>query len=171
MSIQPGKIIIDFYHAREHQWNLARELYRAEEAAQKRWLMHKLDWLDNGKIEKLTAALGKLADSHSNPELIKAIRGEVEYFDNIRDRMRYPEFREQNLFVGSGVIEAGCKPWLALASNNPACSGLSAVRTPSSLSVAAVSAANLRIFESSGQVDHNFHVAHLAQLENEIRVC
>jgi hypothetical protein len=23
--------------------------------------------------------------------------------------MRYPEFREQGLFVGSGVIEAGCK--------------------------------------------------------------
>jgi hypothetical protein len=24
-------------------------------------------------------------------------------------RMRYPEFRRQDLFVGSGVIEAGCK--------------------------------------------------------------
>jgi hypothetical protein len=23
--------------------------------------------------------------------------------------MRYPEFRKMNLFVGSGVIEAGCK--------------------------------------------------------------
>ena len=23
--------------------------------------------------------------------------------------MRYPEFRKKNLFVGSGVIEAGCK--------------------------------------------------------------
>ncbi|HUE03279.1 MAG TPA: ISKra4 family transposase, partial [Bryobacteraceae bacterium] len=30
-------------------------------------------------------------------------------FDSNRDRMRYPEFRQQNLFVGSGVIEAGCK--------------------------------------------------------------
>ena len=24
-------------------------------------------------------------------------------------RMRYPEFRREELFVGSGVIEAGCK--------------------------------------------------------------
>jgi hypothetical protein len=24
-------------------------------------------------------------------------------------RMRYPKFRRQHLFVGSGVIEAGCK--------------------------------------------------------------
>jgi hypothetical protein len=71
--------------------------------------MRKLDWLENGKIEKLVAALGKLADENTNAELIKAIRIEAEYFDRNRDRMRYPEFREQNLFVGSGVIEAGCK--------------------------------------------------------------
>jgi hypothetical protein len=25
------------------------------------------------------------------------------------ERMRYPEFRNQHLFVGTGVIEAGCK--------------------------------------------------------------
>jgi hypothetical protein len=101
--------IVDLYHAREHLWNLARKLYPAEEAAQKRWLMHKLDWLENGKIEKLVAALGKLADTSTNPELVKAIRLEAEYFDSNRDRMRYPEFRKKELFVGSGVIEAGCK--------------------------------------------------------------
>jgi hypothetical protein len=27
--------------------------------------------------------------------------------------MRYPEFRRQHLFVGSGVIEAGCKTVIA----------------------------------------------------------
>jgi hypothetical protein len=71
--------------------------------------MRKLDWLENGKIEKLTTALRKLADSEQNSELGRAIRIEAEYFDSNRDRMRYPEFRKQNLFVGSGVIEAGCK--------------------------------------------------------------
>lgn len=101
--------IVDLYHAREHLWDLARKLCPADEAAQKRWLMHKLDWLENGKIEKLAAALLKLADASTNAELVKAIRIEAEYFDNNRDRMRYPEFRKKNLFVGSGVIEAGCK--------------------------------------------------------------
>ncbi len=106
----PGAIqIVDLYHAREHLWDLARKLHPADVVAQKRWLMHKLDWLENGKIEKLTAALSKLADVTTHPELVKAIRCETEYFDNNRDRMRYPEFRKQNLFVGSGVIEAGCK--------------------------------------------------------------
>lgn len=106
----PGAIqIVDLYHAREHLWELARKLYPADEPAQKRWLIPELDLLDNGKIEKLVAALGKLANSNSNPELVKIIRIEAEYFEGNQDRMRYPEFRRKNLFVGSGVIEAGCK--------------------------------------------------------------
>jgi hypothetical protein len=106
----PGAIqIVDLYHAREHLWDLARKLKPADEAAQKRWLMSKLDWLENGKIEKLALALRKLADAEQNSELAKAICVEAEYFDGNRDRMRYPEFRKKNLFVGSGVIEAGCK--------------------------------------------------------------
>jgi hypothetical protein len=106
----PGALqIVDLYHAREHLWDVARKLYPADEAAQKRWLMPKMDWLDNGKIEKLVAAFRKLADSNTNPELAKTIRNEAEYFETNRDRMRYPDFRRQNLFVGSGVIEAGCK--------------------------------------------------------------
>jgi hypothetical protein len=80
-----------------------------DETALKRWLMRKLDWLENGKIEKLARALRNLADAQPNSELAKAIRIEAEYFDSNRDRMRYPEFRKKNLFVGSGVIEAGCK--------------------------------------------------------------
>jgi len=110
----PGAIqIVDLYHAREHLWDLARRLYPADEVAQKRWLRCKLDWLEKGKIEKLATALRKLADSNSNPELAKIIRIEAEYFDGNRERMRYPEFRKQNLFVGSGVIEAGCKTVIA----------------------------------------------------------
>lgn len=106
----PGAIqIVDLYHAREHLWDLARKLHPADEVAQKRWLMRKLDWLENGMIEKLAMALRKLADAEQNSELAKAIRIEAEYFDSNRDRMRYPDFRKKNLFVGSGVIEAGCK--------------------------------------------------------------
>ena len=34
---------------------------------------------------------------------------EIGYFRNNAHRMRYGQFREQGLFVGSGVVEAGCK--------------------------------------------------------------
>ena len=65
------------------------------------------DLLDEGKIEDLVAALRSIGSS--NAELSEKIRIEAGYFENHAERMRYPEFRRQHLFVGSGVIEAGCK--------------------------------------------------------------
>ena len=34
---------------------------------------------------------------------------EVAYFENNIERMRYADFRARGLFIGSGVVEAGCK--------------------------------------------------------------
>ena len=59
--------------------------------------------------EVRNGTLRSLAESNTNSELVKAMRTEAEYFDSNRDRMRYPEFRAKHWFVGSGVIEAGCK--------------------------------------------------------------
>jgi hypothetical protein len=41
------------------------------------------------------------------------VRNEAEYFERNAERMRYPAFRAQGLFVGSGVVEAGCKTVIA----------------------------------------------------------
>ena len=43
------------------------------------------------------------------PEPAQLLRCEGDYFARNAERMRYPAFRRQHLFVGSGVIEAGCK--------------------------------------------------------------
>jgi hypothetical protein len=45
----------------------------------------------------------------TNPEVAEKLRIEADYFERNAERMRYPKFRRQHLFVGSGVIEAGCK--------------------------------------------------------------
>jgi hypothetical protein len=104
----PGAIqIVDLYHARQHLWDLARKLYLNQEAEQRRWMMIHQDMLDKGDVENLVVALRSI-DS-SNPELAEAIRTTANYFETNTSRMRYPEFRSQHLFVGSGVIEAGCK--------------------------------------------------------------
>src|SRR5205823_3085453 len=60
-----------------------------------------------GLIEKLVSSL-RAIDS-SDPELLETIRIQTDYFEKNAERMRYPEFRRQHLFIGSGVIEAGCK--------------------------------------------------------------
>jgi len=99
--------IVDLYHARQHLWDLAAKLYPNDSPSQKRWVMREKDKLDQGEIESLVAALRSLQASH--PDLVKTILTEANYFERNQERMRYPKFRQQGLFVGSGVIEAGCK--------------------------------------------------------------
>ena len=105
----PGAVqIVDLYHARQHLWDLARRLHPNDEVTQKAWIkVHQKRLLDKGKIEKLVTALRSI---HSgNLEVAEKIRTEADYFARNAERMRYPTFRRQHLFVGSGVIEAGCK--------------------------------------------------------------
>ncbi len=119
--------IVDLYHARQHLWDLARKLYPNDAPAQKKWLgLHQKRWLDQGKIEKLVSSLRAI--DPPNPELAEILRIEADYFETHAARMRYPSFRKQHLFVGSGVIEAGCNPSSVHDSNNPVCSGLSAAQ-------------------------------------------
>jgi len=104
----PGAIqIVDLYHARQHLWELARKLYPNQEVKQKRWVMVQKHKLDDGKIEKLVRGLRSIESP--DVELAEQIRTEANYFEKNAHRMRYPEFRRQHLFVGSGVIEAGCR--------------------------------------------------------------
>ena len=105
----PGAIqIVDLYHAREHLWELARKLCPNDLAAQKAWMKaHQKRLLDQGKIEELVTSLRCIAST--NTEVIDKLRTEASYFERNAARMRYPDFRRQHLFVGSGVIEAACK--------------------------------------------------------------
>jgi hypothetical protein len=105
----PGAIqIVDLYHARQHLWELARKLYPNDEVNQKTWIkVHQRRLLEKGKIEKLVGALRSIVST--NTEVAEKIRTEADYFERNAQRMRYPKYRRQHLFVGSGVIEAGCK--------------------------------------------------------------
>jgi hypothetical protein len=105
----PGAVqIVDLYHARQHLWDLARRLHPNDPVQQKAWMkIHQKRLLDKGKIEKLVLRLRSIEST--NAELSEKIRTEADYFERNVERMRYPKFRRQHLFVGSGVIEAGCK--------------------------------------------------------------
>jgi hypothetical protein len=104
----PGAVqIVDLYHARQHLWDLARRLYPNDPAAQQAWMkIHQKRLLDKGKIEKLVLSLRSTRSTHT--EVLEKIYTEADYFQRNAERMRYPKFRRQHLFTGSGVIEAGC---------------------------------------------------------------
>jgi hypothetical protein len=99
--------IVDLYHAREHLEKVAKLLYGAKGAECQAWISSRRDELDEGKVEAVIAAMGKrrVPDSEAQEEL----ETEREYFRGNAERMRYAKFRSQGLFVGSGVVEAGCK--------------------------------------------------------------
>ena len=104
----PGAIqIVDFYHACQHLWEVARRLHPHNEGNQKTWMKIHQKLLEKGKIEKLVLSLRSIDADH--PDVAEKIRTEADYFARNAERMRYPQFRRQHLFVGSGVIEAGCK--------------------------------------------------------------
>lgn len=104
--------IVDLYHAREHLWEVARRLYPTDPGKQKGWMkVHQKHLLDKGKIKKLVGVLRTIKPG--DPNTAEKIRKEADYFARNAERMRYPKFRRQHLFVGSGVIEAGCKTVVA----------------------------------------------------------
>jgi hypothetical protein len=103
--------IVDLYHARQHLGDLAKLLHPHDPAAAKLWVEPMKDLLDGGKIADLVLRLREIAAEHAeaSPHLQKEFMTEAAYFETNANRMDYPEFRKRGFFVGSGVIEAGCK--------------------------------------------------------------
>ncbi len=98
--------IVDLYHAREHLHDLANLAARLLAGHRGDWLAARLEELDAGDVDAILAAghalnfIGSLASERD-----KALA----YFAGNAHRMRCQHFRELGMFVGSGVVEAGCK--------------------------------------------------------------
>lgn len=99
--------IIDIYHAREHCWSVGRELLGADKEKLQAWIRARIIELDEGRIEDMITSFRQLRPSTHEQKAF--LDKEIQYFSKNRDRMRYGEFRDQGLFVGSGVVEAGCR--------------------------------------------------------------
>ena len=99
--------IIDLYHAREHIGKLCQLLFAGDEKKIRAFRMRWWTLLDEGKVERIVAqARSQLSGAGANQEQIEI---ELGYFEENRERMQYQRFRDEGLFVGSGVVEAGCK--------------------------------------------------------------
>ena len=99
--------IIDLYHAREHLHDLCALVIPEGGNDLVRLETHWRTMLDEGRVEELMAGATLLMPR--NGPRRKKIKKEIGYFENNAHRMRYADFRAQGLFVGSGVVEAGCK--------------------------------------------------------------
>jgi hypothetical protein len=124
---------VDLFHAREHIHDLARQLEFMLGDRKDEWLAARLEDLDYGDIDGICdAARAYPLEGVKKDVADKALH----YFEANAPRMRYHWFRQCGLFVGSGVVEAGCKAVIGQGSSSPACTGPSTAPTPSSPSAA-----------------------------------
>jgi len=99
----PGAIqIVDLFHARQHLWNVARVLHPGDTPHQKRGSCASSQNSMEGSSKSWLRFSG-LSKSPA-PPMLETIRIEAACFGRNARRMRYPQFRRQHLFVGSGVI-------------------------------------------------------------------
>ncbi len=98
--------ILDYYHAAEHLSDLAKALFPSDKQKRKAWLKPNKDLLWAGEIAELLSELRSLNAKGKKKEKVEELIG---YYENNKKRMDYAEFREQGLFIGSGVVEAGCR--------------------------------------------------------------
>jgi hypothetical protein len=98
--------IVDLFHAREHLHDLARQLEFMLGDCKDEWLAARLEDLDYGDIDAICRAARVFPLVGTKKDELDTALG---YFEHNAPRMRYKWFRSRGLFVGSGVVESGCK--------------------------------------------------------------
>ena len=99
----PGALcIVDRFHAKQHLSELSHALFGDSPKAEE-WRHCRYEELDEGRMDDLLKEIGIYASRFPEAEQCRT------YFQNNRERMRYPEFRARGLCTSSGVVEAGCK--------------------------------------------------------------
>ena len=91
--------ILDYYHASEYLGEAWKSLKIPEDSTQKKTKKDLFDYLWNGQISPI---ITYLLDQKSTDDVVSCIR----YFKNNQHRMRYKEYRNKSLDIGSGAIES-----------------------------------------------------------------
>ncbi|MBA3730648.1 MAG: ISKra4 family transposase [Sphingomonas sp.] len=98
--------IVDFFHAMEHADLVLDALIGKAHPDYKSRLRHWAKRLLKDKVEDLIAETRR--ECAGKPQE-QAVEKTLHYFVNNVSRMQYGTFRKAAYFIGSGVVEAGCK--------------------------------------------------------------
>lgn len=97
--------ILDFYHAAEHLHDLANTVYEFDSKDARRTVKKWTRWLLKDKVDDIIRQARSLATEKKRNN----INTQLEYFKSNRNGMLYKTFHDRGYFIGSGVVEAGCK--------------------------------------------------------------
>jgi hypothetical protein len=102
--------VLDFYHASEHLWAIARALHGEDDIKARRWVQPLLRRLQVGQetsvlrsLKRVLQRSRRLGDTRA-----QAIRTDVEYFRTHRARLHYQRAHAQGCPRGSGAMESTC---------------------------------------------------------------
>lgn len=98
--------MLDFYHATEHLWAVARAGY-GEGAAATAWMDEQVERLLKDEVGAVIAAVASWETKRVEDGELR--RRTENYLRQHEHRMRYQTFREAGFHIGSGVIEASGK--------------------------------------------------------------
>lgn len=99
-------LILDFYHALQHVHGLIEALCGKETTEGRKRIKLWKGWMLKDKATEIV----KQAKAQLERSLDREKAGkEIGYLENNLARMTYGTFRKAGYFIGSGVVEAGCK--------------------------------------------------------------
>jgi hypothetical protein len=99
--------IVDFYHALEHAGKVLAALLGSKEHPEYKTRLGQ--WAKGLLDDQVTQLIAQARQECQGKPNAQAVAAELTYFVNNTARMQYGTFRRQGFFIGSGVIEAGCK--------------------------------------------------------------
>ena len=99
--------VVDFFHVCEHLSKLSELFFKDSPDAKAWYKKHRaiLKEDPNGASKVLRAVRYRRSKTKKNPE----IEAELKYLQRNRRKMNYFELKQNNLPIGSGVVEAACK--------------------------------------------------------------
>ena len=104
----PGIIqIVDYYHALEHAGAVLAALLGSKEHPHYERRLQ--DWAKGLLEDRVHTLIAKSRKQCVGKASAEAVEKELAYFVSNVERMQYGRFRRRGFFIGSGVVEAGCK--------------------------------------------------------------
>jgi hypothetical protein len=98
--------IVDFYHALEHAGLVLAALIGKDHPDYKKQLSH---WTKRLLKDEVQTLIEETRQECAGKPLETAVEKALHYFVSNIERMQYGTFRAAGYFIGSGVVEAGCK--------------------------------------------------------------
>ena len=99
--------VLDFYHASQHLWDMARALHGDDAAATAQWVEPRRHQLRHGREKQVLIEIAALKVPRGAAG--EVVKREQNYFAAHAGRMNYRTIRRRGWPIGSGPVESACR--------------------------------------------------------------